>query len=40
MKEGLEMLIVFDDVVVIEVVYDVKLEDGCVWLDGVLSCKK
>ncbi|MEC8138546.1 MAG: DHHA2 domain-containing protein, partial [Pseudomonadota bacterium] len=40
MKEGSEMLISSDDVSVIEAAYDVKSEDGRVWLDGVLSRKK
>jgi manganese-dependent inorganic pyrophosphatase len=40
MKEGSEMLIASDDVAVIEAAYDVKSEDGRVWLDGVLSRKK
>jgi manganese-dependent inorganic pyrophosphatase len=40
MKEGSEMLIASDDVSVIEAAYDVKSEDGRVWLDGVLSRKK
>ncbi|WP_199530241.1 manganese-dependent inorganic pyrophosphatase [Pseudoalteromonas sp. bablab_jr010] len=40
MKEGSEMLIASDDVSVIEAAYDVKSEDGRVWLGGVLSRKK
>jgi manganese-dependent inorganic pyrophosphatase len=40
MKEGSQMLISSDDVAVIEAAYDVKSENGKVWLDGVLSRKK
>ena len=40
MKEGSEILIASDDVSVIEAAYDVKSEDGRIWLDGVLSRKK
>ncbi|GIU06065.1 manganese-dependent inorganic pyrophosphatase [Shewanella sp. c952] len=40
MKEGSEMLIVSDDIVIIESAYDKPVSDGKVWLDGVLSRKK
>ena len=40
MKEGSELLVVSDDVSIIEKAYNVKLTDGKVWLEGVMSRKK
>ncbi|MBY6187595.1 manganese-dependent inorganic pyrophosphatase [Marinobacter hydrocarbonoclasticus] len=40
MKEGSELLAVSDDLTVIERAYGLPLQDGKVWLDGVLSRKK
>ncbi len=40
MKEGSELLVVSDDVSIIERAFDKKIENGRVWLDGVLSRKK
>lgn len=40
MKEGSELLVVSDDVSIVEKAYNVKLADGKVWLEGVMSRKK
>ena len=40
MKEGSELIVVSDDASIVEKAYDVKLVDGKVWLDGVMSRKK
>lgn len=40
MKEGSEVLVVSDDTSVFEKAFNVKLENGKVWLDGCLSRKK
>ncbi len=40
MKEGSEVLVSSEDSSVFEKAFDVKLEDGKVWLDGCLSRKK
>jgi len=40
MKEGSQLLCVSDDISKIEAAFNTKLEDGQVWLDGVLSRKK
>ncbi|MBY5923004.1 manganese-dependent inorganic pyrophosphatase [Ferrimonas balearica] len=40
MKEGSELLVVSDDLSVVERAYGQSIEDGKVWLDGVLSRKK
>jgi manganese-dependent inorganic pyrophosphatase len=40
MKEGSEVLVSSEDTSVFEKAFDVKLEDGKVWLDGCLSRKK
>ncbi|QTH65171.1 manganese-dependent inorganic pyrophosphatase [Psychrosphaera ytuae] len=40
MKEGSELLVVSEDESVIEKAYDVKLDNGRVWIDGIMSRKK
>ncbi|MBY6018754.1 manganese-dependent inorganic pyrophosphatase [Halomonas denitrificans] len=40
MKEGSELLVISDDLSVVERAYGQSIEDGKVWLDGVLSRKK
>jgi len=40
MKEGSEILVSSSDTSIFEKAFDVKLEDGKVWLDGCLSRKK
>jgi manganese-dependent inorganic pyrophosphatase len=40
MKEGSLMLVASDDGAIIEKAYDAKVDNGEVWLDGVLSRKK
>lgn len=40
MKEGSELLVVSEDESVVEKAYDVKLENGRVWIDGIMSRKK
>jgi manganese-dependent inorganic pyrophosphatase len=40
MKEGSQLLCVSDDISKIEAAFNTKLENGEVWLDGVLSRKK
>ncbi|GAA0812065.1 manganese-dependent inorganic pyrophosphatase [Colwellia asteriadis] len=40
MKEGSELLVVSDDETIAEQAFDVKLNNGRAWLDGVLSRKK
>jgi len=40
MKEGSQLLCISDDASKVESAFDCKLEDGQVWLDGVLSRKK
>jgi manganese-dependent inorganic pyrophosphatase len=40
MKEGSELLVVSDNASIVEEAYKAKLQDGKVWLDGVMSRKK
>lgn len=40
MKEGSELLVVSEDERIVERAYNMKLADGKVWLDGVMSRKK
>jgi manganese-dependent inorganic pyrophosphatase len=40
MKEGSELLVVSDDISIIEKAYNVKLTEGKVWLESVMSRKK
>ncbi|WP_150139430.1 manganese-dependent inorganic pyrophosphatase [Candidatus Enterovibrio escicola] len=40
MNEGSELLVVSDDITTIEHAYGIKIENGRVWLEGVLSRKK
>lgn len=40
MKEGSELLVVSENESVIEKAYDVKLDNGRVWIDGIMSRKK
>jgi manganese-dependent inorganic pyrophosphatase len=40
MREGSEILVASEDTEIFENAFDIKLEDGKVWLDGCLSRKK
>lgn len=40
MKEGSELLVVSEDESIVEKAFDVKLENGRVWIDGIMSRKK